>query len=87
MFEEDFETNWIRSYEDAMAAWDKVSVIVRTELDSKGDDVVYVYPLLGRGYSYHGFSLRHEACLQTFRSVDQAMMWSRSRGYDATRIN
>ena len=80
------DTVEITSYEQVMEAWDRTSVLVRTELDSSGDPVVYVYPQLGRGYSYYGFSLHHEACLQTFHSEHQAMMWARSRGYDATPI-
>lgn len=76
----------ISSYEDAMAVWDGDSVLVRTEQDSDGDEVVYVYPQLPRGVEYYDFSLRHEACLQVFRSEDQALMWARSRGYGATRV-
>lgn len=80
------DTVEITTYEQAMAAWDQTAVLVRPEVDSRGEAVVYVYPQLGRGYSYYGFSLRHEAVLQTFRSESQATMWARSRGYDATVI-
>ncbi len=80
------DTVEVTTYDEAMAAWNGEAVLVRPELDSVGDPVVYVYPQLGRGYSYYGFSLRHEAVLQTFRNEDQALMWARSRGYDATII-
>ncbi len=80
------DTLEITTYEQAMAAWDGQSVLVRSVEDSAGDPVVYVYPQLSRGVSYIEFNLRHEVCLQVFRSEQQALMWARSRGYGATSI-
>ena len=45
----------IRSKQEAHEAWDREAVIIRQE-----DDYVYVYPLLGKGYTYTNFDLRRE---------------------------
>lgn len=76
----------ISTYEEAMNAWDHSSVLVRGEPSSDGGEVVYVYPQIPRGYIYPNFSLRHEVCLQTFRSKDLAVMWAQSQGMGATII-
>jgi len=66
----------IRSKQEAHEAWDREAVIIRQE-----DDYVYVYPLLGKGYTYPNFDLRRECNLMGFSDVDQAVFWSKSKGY------
>jgi len=66
----------IKNKNSAYEAWDKESVIIR-----EVDNFVYVYPMLGRGYSYYGFNLRQECNLMGFSNLDQAVLWAQSRGY------
>ena len=71
----------IKTKEQALASWDKESVIIRQD-----DDYVYVYPLLGKGYSYYDFDLRRECNLMGFSDVTQALFWAQSKGYSAIEI-
>lgn len=78
--------NRVSTYEQVMAVWDNTAVLIRSETASDGSLVVYVYPQLPKGVSYYGFSLHHEACLQSFSSVNHAKLWARGQGYETTEI-
>ena len=66
----------IKNKQDAYEAWDREGVIIRQE-----DDYVYVYPRLGKGYTYSNFDLRRECNLMGFSDIDQATFWAMSKGY------
>jgi len=66
----------ITTKDEALEAWDKEGVVIRED-----DGYVYVYPLLGRGVTYHNFDLRRECNLMGFSDIDQALFWAKGRGY------
>jgi len=72
----------ISSRQEAMAAWDKTSVIIRED-----DGYYFVYPLLGRGYKYPTFDLKRQCCLNTFLSEQKAIEWAEARGYKFSILN
>lgn len=76
----------IRTAQDVEEAWDGHSCLIREEIDSNGDPVVYVYPQLGRGYTYNNVQLHKLSCLNVTRDLQLAELWATSKGYSTTVI-
>jgi hypothetical protein len=67
----------ISTREQALAAWDKRSVVIR-----ESGDYAFVYPLLRKGVKYPGFDLRRDCCLNNFVSVEKAKAWVEAKGWE-----
>jgi hypothetical protein len=75
------EATEVTTYEEVMEAWDQYSVLVRQD-----GDAAFVYPQLGRGYSYPEVKLHTLATLVCLPSVEVAKLWATSKGYAVTEV-
>lgn len=71
-------TTLIRGRYDVYKAWDHKSVVVKEQ--AVGSTIVY--PRLGRGVRYRGFTLREDYVLARLRSLDEAIHWCQHHFYD-----